>query len=164
MARPKAAPIDRFMRHVSPEPNSGCWLWTGFLHKGYGHFRMTTDTNDTQPPAHRAAWALFVGAIPDALIVCHRCDVRCCVNPEHLFLGTYADNMQDASKKGRMDWKSSVRPGLPRGEHHHDAKLSPRDVIEIRSSPASGSEAAERYGVTQVTISRIRRRLTWRHI
>ena len=156
--------LDRFMRHVSPEPNTGCWLWTGFLYGGYGHIRTTTNPLDTAQPAHRVAWTLFRGEISDGLIACHKCDVRCCVNPDHLFLGTYADNMQHASRKGRMNWKQSTRPGLPRGERHPQSKLSPKDVLLIRSLPISGSEAARRFGITPITVSRIRRRLIWRHL
>lgn len=160
----KLSLVDRFMRSVSPEPNTGCWIWTLYLRRGYGQFRMTSNPSDTAPGAHRAAWLLFRGPIPDGLNVCHQCDVRCCVNPDHLFLGTDFDNMSDAAQKGRMDWKTPHRPGLPRGEKHPRAKLTEAQVQEIRQSPMSGVDAAKLYGVSGRTISRIRRNEKWQHL
>jgi len=165
MAGKAKPPIDRFERMYIPEPNSGCWLWLGHIPKsGYGQFRLSTDPQDRAEGAHRAAWMLFNGEIPDGLQVCHRCDVRCCVNPQHLFLGTATENMQDAVRKGRMNWKQQVRPGLPRGEKHHSAKLTPKDVIAIRSLNINGVEAARKFGVAPTTVSRIRRNLVWQHL
>lgn len=90
--------LERFESYISPEPNSGCWLWTASLdRKGYGH--MVVDGR--LMPAHRLAYERYVGPIPAGLLACHKCDVRCCVNPDHLFIGTHADNMQDMVRKGR---------------------------------------------------------------
>lgn len=156
---------ERFLRSISPEPNTGCWLWCGFVPDGgYGRFRMCSNPKKASTPAHRAAWLLFVGRIPRGTLVCHKCDVRACANPDHLFLGSYADNMRDASRKGRMDWKIAKRPGLRRGEAHPAAKLRASDVIFIRGSEETGVRLAEQFGVAPLTISRIRRNLIWRHI
>lgn len=91
--------VDRFMDKVMPEPMSGCWLWTGCaLPSGYGNFR----DGGGMTLAHRFAYGQFVGAIPSGGVVMHKCDTPCCVNPEHLSIGTHADNVADKVKKGRQ--------------------------------------------------------------
>lgn len=90
--------IESFEEKISPEPNSGCWLWTGFEYgNGYGGVKRRPRVI----LAHRYAWELFVGEIPDSMNVLHRCDTPKCVNPQHLFLGTHLDNMRDCSLKKR---------------------------------------------------------------
>lgn len=98
----KMTAVERLMRYVSPEPMSGCWLWTGGLHgngksSGYGSFGL----GGKPVKAHRASFMLLKGPIPKGMSVCHKCDVRSCVNPDHLFLGTQRDNVLDMHKKGR---------------------------------------------------------------
>jgi len=100
---PKPIPWqDRIWRHVSPEPNTGCWLWDGALNnKGYGKIGFGGGNGGTRL-VHRLMWEMQRGPIPDDLWVLHRCDVTICCNPEHLFLGTPLDNMQDMHAKGRF--------------------------------------------------------------
>jgi len=90
--------IERFLDKISPEPNTGCWLWNAVLTgTGYGNFMV----NRSVYTAHRASFLIHKGPIPDGMQVCHKCDVRCCVNPDHLFLGTSQDNAIDKCNKGR---------------------------------------------------------------
>lgn len=81
-------------------PETGCWIWMNCLSEGYGSFRRFY-RGKTQR-AHKASYEAFVGVVPSGFDVCHSCDIRCCCNPAHLFVGTRKENMQDASKKGRL--------------------------------------------------------------
>lgn len=141
----------RFFAQISPEPNTGCWLWLGtFKDDRYGCFRGER--------AHRAAWELFNAAVPAGLFVLHRCDQPACVNPAHLFLGTHAENMADMTSKGRS--------GRCAGERHGQARLNDERVRLIRANAAelSQRELAKRHGVSQRAVLKILNRETWRHV
>lgn len=131
-----------------PEPMSGCWLWLGAVSRtGYARF---TDG------AHRIAWEAYRGAIPNGLHVLHRCDNRLCVNPEHLFLGTNADNVADKVAKGRQ--------GRTVGTDHPAAKLSEDSVRLIYSDNRPFSAIAAAFGVTKGTVIGIKNGSSWVHI
>lgn len=99
---------ERLERNSIPVPLAGCWLWTGHVDRcGYGKICV----NHRNINSHRAAWAAFRGPIPDGLHVLHSCDVPSCINPDHLFLGTHADNMRDRMVKGRYRRRQSIRGG-----------------------------------------------------
>jgi hypothetical protein len=128
-----------FESFVDFVPESGCWLWSGPTNvmadeRGRVMIRGKRDL------AHRWAYRIYKGEIPDGSIVCHTCDVRICVNPDHLYAGTYQDNANDRDMRGRSK-----------------AKLSIGDVRAIRRSNEKGSVLAERYNVSRSLITMVRR-------
>lgn len=143
--------LERFERKYIPEPNSGCWLWLGGIGSGgYGCIYL----NKRQTLAHRTSYEIFVSDVPSGFFVCHACDNKLCVNPEHLFVGTHADNMLDMTKKGR----GSV------GERRPRSVLTPAIVRLILSSSLPNTRLAAEFGVTHQTIWDIRHRRVWRHV
>lgn len=143
--------IDDFMVRTMPVPECGCWLWMGGC-DGHGYGGL--DVDGKQQSAHRRAWSLFRGEIPKGMHVLHRCDVPCCVNPDHLFLGTPADNMADKSAKGRT--------ARHFGEDNPASKLSADNVRAIRASSEKLKVLAARYSVGMSQISKVRRGERWR--
>lgn len=149
----KRAPvIDRFLRHIDMIPLCGCWIWTGSLgSSGYGKIRMP---NRTDRMTHRFAYETFVGPIPNGMQVLHRCDVKPCCNPDHLFLGTQTQNIADMYSKGR---------GLE-GAKHPGAKLTAEAVAAIRSSAKSQMQLATQHGVSRALIRHVLSGAQWKRI
>lgn len=143
----------RFKSKVLVCPDTGCWLWQGARKNGYGV--LAKPRTKLRFYAHRLSFTLHKGEIPDGLYVCHHCDNPQCVNPEHLFLGTNADNMRDASLKGRLKKPHFKGEGSPR------AILSACDVMAIRASPATAVELSKHYGVTRSTVQKARTGINW---
>jgi HNH endonuclease len=146
---------EKFLAKICVEPATGCWLWRGLVRPdGYGATRF----EGKEHGAHRVAWRLFRGEIALGQVVCHKCDVRACVNPEHLFLGTVADNVHDMTRKGRSR----------RGMKHGSAKLNEDQVRRIKTMLAEDrlfmSEIAQEFGVSQTTIRAIKVGRTWRDV
>lgn len=145
--------------------NATCWLWTGAVNRGGYGVLGVAGRGSGNVLAHRAAYMTFVGPIPDGMCVCHRCDVRLCCNPDHLFLGTYADNNADMAAKGRA--ASGPEKRTPRGDRHYAAKVSSADVLvirELRRTGTSGREIARRFGVSENVISGIVTGRTWKSV
>lgn len=146
--------IERFNAKYIPEPTSGCWIWTAYVNAcGYGIIGVRKRVNIL---AHRASWMLFRGEIPEGQNVLHRCDIPCCVNPDHLFLGTQVDNILDmmVKRRDRHPW----------GESSGQAKLTEAQVREIRQMAGSQKKLASLFGVSAGLIGHIRRRVAWAHL
>lgn len=144
----------RFWKHV--KKTDQCWEWIGAVtrkKKGYGRI----NENGKMRVAHRVAYELCIGPIPEGMRVLHSCDNSRCVNPDHLFLGTQQDNMIDCSKKDRLNSK--------RGEGHHAAKLTREDVQKLRLLYPTGRytqvQLAKMFGVTRENIQLILYRKAW---
>ena len=106
----------RFEEKYEPEPNSGCWLWTASTDTvGYGHMWVGGKLKQ----ANRISWELYIGPIPEDKYVLHKCDVRSCVNPYHLFLGTQRENVEDMHKKGRARYQSAKYMAFPHLPQRH---------------------------------------------
>jgi hypothetical protein len=138
-----------FMERVEFVPFSTCWYWTGAVSStGYGYVRYKGAMQST----HRVSYKEHVGQIPDGMFVCHSCDERLCVNPDHLWLGTNADNTRDKMKKNRH--RAAI------GATNGSAKLTDEQVREIRTKVATGQKqkvVADEYGVSNQHVSEIYR-------
>ncbi len=148
-----AEPLKRLLSNV--KKTKTCWWWTGSINSsGYGGTHM----NGKDMSAHRAFYELFKGPIPKGLFVCHTCDNRACVNPDHLWLGTNQDNVDDKMKKGRG----------PHGKNNSQVKLTEKQVLEIRAKYVpykyTMKRLAKEYGVTMTNIQAIIERRSWNFI
>lgn len=147
----RANTIAAFEEQIVPEPMSGCWLWTGTLHRdGYGQIRIAGITER----AHRLSYQLHCGEVPTGLGVLHHCDVRCCVNPAHLYAGTTQENNADRTRRDR----------LPRGEANASSRLTAEAVRQIRRSSETHTDLAARFGVSRVTVANVRSGKVWGHV
>lgn len=171
-----------------------CWLWSGKISSlGYGVSSIRSIAGIKRGLAHRIAWTLTVGPIPDGIILCHNCDVsypvgdisyRRCINPWHMRPGSHLENSTDCICKGRKNlsrgtdhWSATNRDKFMRtvydkmaraprvvGEAHGMTCLTEDDVARIRTTRASQSELASIFNVSQSTISNIINRKTWGHV
>lgn len=156
MPRPRTPLAERLWSRVAKAGPDDCWPFTGPLsRKGYGKISLG-GAKGSIVGAHRVAYMLAVGPIPEGLDVLHTCDNPPCCNPRHLFVGTQADNIRDMIAKGRRGYT-----GLPGGRNHR-ALLTPFQVRIIRASPRTAYELADRYGVSHSHIRRIRRNASWK--
>lgn len=146
--------LERRLLHYSRSGPNGCRLWIART-KPQGHGTLQWKNRCTY--AHRLAWICANGPIPDGLCVCHKCDVPNCINPDHLFLGTRADNNRDRHAKGRYD-------SMAHGENNGNAKLTAAQAMEIFHARGLQREIAAAYGIAQPSVGLIKRKIIWRHI
>lgn len=149
---------ERFWDYV--EKTDTCWVWMGTKqYQGYGLIKTTENKKQINHPAHRVSYEMAYGPIPKGMLVCHKCDNPPCVNPDHLFLGTHADNGKDMASKGRS----------LRGTRNSKAKITEQDVRDIRDSfkdrgwgdlPA----LAAHYNLDRSSLYHIANRKTWKHV
>ena len=142
---PRTALAKKLWGKTETAGENECWLWRGTIrHAGYGVILHggAFGSGPRERQAHRVAWEVTFGPVPEGLCVCHACDVRRCVNPRHLFLGTRGDNAADMARKRR----------------HGFAKLTPQRVRTIRDSDAPCRKLAAAHGVSAQTICNVRNR------
>jgi|SRR5882672_1393227 len=152
--------IDRFWARV--KKTKTCWLWQGPLESWFGRGNIRLDKlpgeiRGAHVFVHRFSWMIHNGPIPEGIDVCHTCDVAHCVRPDHLFLGTQADNNADMVQKGRQC----------KGSQQYNAKLKEKDIPVIRRLGDDGlseQKIANLYDVSQVAISCVLLRKTWKHV
>ena len=144
---------DRFFAKLRRDPLTGCWLWTG-ARTAFGHGVIGRGRRgDGLVRAHRLAWELVFGPVPEGKLVCHRCDNPPCCNPGHLFVGTAADNSRDMVNKGRFSTPN--------------ARLAPTEVVAVREARRGGeavSAIAARFGIRPRQVRRIVSGERWRHV
>lgn len=151
---------ERLMSRTKRNEKTGCIEWQGTKHNGYGRLIVGSRKDGTRhtTSAHRLSYLLFNGPIPDGYEVCHKCDNPACINPEHLFLGTRQDNVNDREIKGRNIVKI--------GEEQPRAKLTKKAVKQCRDLYFRGGisyeKLAKRFGVAKRTMMRAIKGITWK--
>lgn len=150
---------ERLMSYVSKDED-GCWNWTGTVRSSkspYGRLMIGSRSDHSRRSigAHQLSYLTFVGPIPPGLAVCHKCDNPRCINPEHLFVGTWKENADDRDAKGR-----NVPAPILRGESSPWSKLTDQQVAEIRNSQLSSRAIAKEYGLSDSYVRQLRRKVS----
>lgn len=158
---PKRRPLaERFWAKVVRH-EEGCWGWNGARHS-FGYGQIGAGGSDGLPlSAHRVSWEIHFGPVPEGVFVCHHCDNPECCRPDHLFLGTHADNMADMAAKGRGGSHDVA------GEKNPRARLTASEVLDIRarvSRGETGRRIASDYGVSPSTVSHALTGRNWSHV
>jgi hypothetical protein len=158
-----AQSITNFDKQVFRDGKNKCWIWKGYKHKnGYGYFTWRFGGNSYKQDAHRFSYMIYVGDVQRKLCVCHTCDRKECVNPNHLWTGTHKENTADMMRKGRYAKKFHY------GEKNPNSKLTKKDVLYIRSHFKKRIVTAEmlskKFGVKKGTIWAVHQKTSWKNI
>jgi hypothetical protein len=160
------------LSNVEFDLNGGCWLWNGAMPKGTQQRGFLT-VDGRSRLASRISFQVFNGVEPGSGLVCHKCDVSACVNPDHLYLGDHAANMADMVSRRRYfaavdphgcreaGKKGGVMNTWSQGSQNPTVKLTPEQAAQIKSDTRKTKVIAEEYGVHRTTIQRIRRGALW---
>lgn len=146
--------VNRFHSYYKKNNKNGCWEWQRAKAKSFGHGLYSR--NQKTIMAHRASWEIHCGKIPDKKCVLHKCDNPICVNPNHLFLGSRAENVSDMVSKKRNSWA--------KGEAHGKTRLSGSDVSKIYLSSMTAKDLSKRYKIGETTVYDIKKGKTWAHV
>jgi len=154
--------MEIYLKENSTENEKGCWEWNKYRDVGgYSKIMWTDPDGVVLKVGHRVSYSVFHGSFDTALYVCHKCDNRACINPEHLFLGTHQDNMDDKTAKGRPNG------GQPPGSAHAMSRLTEEDVLDIRARCSAGETQkalADKYSLLPQYVWKIVHRKRWKHI
>ena len=152
MARPRIPISEKIANQVAKIPEAGCWIWLGTItNHGYG---VMTLGRKTHIVAHRASYELKNGPIRDGMLALHHCDIKCCVNPDHIFLGTQPANMDDKVCKNRQ--ASGIKHGM--------SKLTEEQAKEAKFGNVKPTELAKKFNCSATIIRQIRSGLYWKHL
>ena len=152
MARPRIPISEKIASKVAKIPEAGCWIWLGSItNHGYGTMTLGRKTHIV---AHRASYELKYGPIPEGMFALHHCDTKCCVNPDHIFLGTQQDNMDDKVCKNRQ----------ANGIKHGMSKLTEEQAKEAKFGNVKPTELAKKFNCSATMIRQIRSGLYWKHL
>lgn len=146
---------ERLWRHSMPVPECGCWIWLSSTNKRYGQLNLRKSIVS----AHRLSWQVFRGEIPEGMHVLHRCDVRECINPDHLYLGSDLENARDRVAHGTQN----VPPRML-GSNHPMALIDEVTAIEIKNAVGTHTAISKRFGVSRSTVGHIKTGRQWSHV
>lgn len=141
---------------VVPVSESGCWVWTGWADRfGYGFVTRKLNGRKTHLRVHRLQIEMMISRnLKRSEIVCHKCDVPSCINPDHLFIGSHTDNMRDMAEKNRA----------ARGEKHGSAKLTTETAVKIYLAKGLHKDIGAAFGVGRECVDKIKRGERWHHV
>lgn len=154
----KANLENRLWKYIDKKSFNECWNWVGKSKHPNGYGQISAGRKN-RFKAHRVMWILINGDIPKGYYICHKCDNPSCCNPNHLFLGTPKDNMIDRDNKGR-----GIKPPNFYGSKHHNTKFNESDAIKILNDNRKYSEIAKDYNVCEMTIRRLKNRISWKNL